>query len=60
MNYFDTKGSIMPSTEDVLNHHLASLGAEDIEAVMEDYTEDSVILTPPRPHLRACGNSPFV
>lgn len=42
----------MQSTKDVLNHHLSSLGAEDIEAVMEDYTEDSVILTPQGP---VCG-----
>ena len=34
------------STEDVLNHHLTSFGAGDLEGVMSDYTEDSVIILP--------------
>jgi hypothetical protein len=44
--------SAMPATADqdvterVLNHHLQSFGAGDIEAVMMDYTEESVIILP--------------
>ncbi len=34
------------STEDVLNHHLASFGAGDVDATMEDYTDDSVLILP--------------
>ena len=33
------------STEDVLNHHLQSFGAGDIEETMQDYTDDSVLMT---------------
>ncbi|SMX24062.1 nuclear transport factor 2 family protein [Boseongicola aestuarii] len=32
------------STEEVLNKHLTSFGAGDVDAIMEDYTEDSVII----------------
>jgi hypothetical protein len=32
------------STEEVLNKHLASFGAGDVDAIMEDYTDDSVII----------------
>ena len=34
------------STEDVLNHHLASFGAGDVDATMEDYTDDSILILP--------------
>ena len=34
------------STEAVLNHHLESFAAGDVDAVMEDYTEDSVFIVP--------------
>ncbi len=33
-------------TEQVLGHHLQSFGEGNVEAVMEDYTEDSVVITP--------------
>ena len=33
------------STESVLGHHLQSAMAKDIEAVLSDYTEDSVLVT---------------
>lgn len=36
----------MKTTEQVLNHHLTSLGGEDIDAVLEDYTDRSIIVTP--------------
>lgn len=32
------------STEEVLNKHLTSFGAGDVDALMEDYTDDSVII----------------
>jgi ketosteroid isomerase-like protein len=37
------------STESVLGHHLSSVGAGDVDAIMEDFTEDSVIFTPDGP-----------
>lgn len=35
----------MPSTEAVLEHHLDAFTEQDLEAVMEDYVEDSVVVT---------------
>jgi ketosteroid isomerase-like protein len=35
----------MKSTHAVLDHHLQSLGSGDVNAVIADYTEDSVLLT---------------
>jgi len=32
------------STEEVLNKHLTSFGAGNVDAIMEDYTDDSVII----------------
>ncbi|WP_413717617.1 nuclear transport factor 2 family protein [Silicimonas sp. MF1-12-2] len=32
------------STEEVLNKHLTAFGAGDVDALMEDYSEDSVII----------------
>ena len=37
------------STESTLAHHLDSLLAGDIEAIMNDYAEDSVLITPDGP-----------
>jgi ketosteroid isomerase-like protein len=34
------------STEDVLNHHLSSFGAGDVDQTMEDFTDDSVMILP--------------
>ena len=34
----------MSQTEDVLNHHLQSFGGGDVDELVSDYTEDSVIL----------------
>ena len=34
------------STEAVLNHHLESFGAGDVEEVLKDYTDDSVFISP--------------
>ncbi|MEE9252289.1 MAG: nuclear transport factor 2 family protein [Thermodesulfobacteriota bacterium] len=33
-------------TENVLMHHLGSFGAGDIEGLLSDYTDDSIIITP--------------
>ncbi len=38
--------SVADQTEKTLLHHLEALGEGDIDAVMSDYTEDSVIITP--------------
>ena len=34
------------STEAVLNHHLQSFAAGDVEETMKDGTDDSVLITP--------------
>ncbi len=34
------------STADILEHHLASFDRGDLDAIMEDYTADSVLFTP--------------
>jgi len=36
----------MPSTQEVLNHHLACFAASDLEGTLADFNEDSVLLTP--------------
>ena len=36
----------MSTTEEVLNHHLSTFGARDLEGLLSDYTEDSVLLSP--------------
>ncbi len=41
-----TSGTI---TEKVLDHHLKAFGDQDITAILEDYTEESVLLTPNGP-----------
>jgi ketosteroid isomerase-like protein len=35
----------MASTRDVVQHHIDALGAGDLDAVMEDYTDESLLLT---------------
>lgn len=35
-----------PTAQAILNHHLASFGAGDVAAIMEDYTDNSVIVLP--------------
>ena len=37
------------STESVLGHHLDSVAAGDVDALMQDFTEESVIFTPEGP-----------
>jgi ketosteroid isomerase-like protein len=32
--------------ESILDHHLGAFGARDVDAILEDYTEDSVIIIP--------------
>ena len=39
----------MASTEEVLNHHLETFGKGDLDGVLSDYTEDSVLFTPQGP-----------
>jgi hypothetical protein len=34
------------STSQVLDHHWKAFGANDLEAVMADYTEESILITP--------------
>jgi len=34
------------STSQVLDHHWQAFGANDLEAVMADYTEESILITP--------------
>jgi ketosteroid isomerase-like protein len=34
------------STEDVLDHHLQAFGAGDLSGILEDYTDESIIITP--------------
>ena len=36
----------MPSTRDVLDHHLQCFGCGDLEGILADYTADSALLTP--------------
>jgi len=36
----------MPSTQEILEHHLASFAAADVDATLSDYTESSVLMTP--------------
>ena len=33
------------ATKDVLDHHLSSFGAGDVDEVLKDYTEDSLLMT---------------
>lgn len=35
-------------TKAVLDHHLAAFGAGDLEAVLDDYTDESVVIFPDR------------
>jgi ketosteroid isomerase-like protein len=35
-----------PATEAVLQHHVQALLSRDVNAIMQDYTEDSVFFTP--------------
>ena len=34
------------STEEVLNHHLQSFGAGDVEGILSDYTEGAFVIAP--------------
>ncbi len=34
------------STDDILDHHLQAFGAGDLSGVLEDYTNESIIITP--------------
>ena len=38
--------SPMPSTRDVLDHHLQCFGAGDLEGTLADYAADAALLTP--------------
>ena len=33
-------------SESILNHHLVAVGERDVDAILEDYTEDSTIIIP--------------
>ncbi len=34
------------SAQDVLSHHLAAFGKGDVDEVLQDYTEDSILIIP--------------
>ena len=34
------------STQDVFNHHMEAFGAGDVDGILEDYAEDSVMISP--------------
>ena len=34
------------TTQEVVNHHLQALGARDLSAILEDYTDESVVIMP--------------
>ncbi len=34
------------STEDILDHHLQAFGAGDLSGILEDYIDESIIITP--------------
>ncbi len=34
------------STQEVLDHHLQTFGAGDLDGILEDYTDESTIITP--------------
>jgi ketosteroid isomerase-like protein len=36
-------------TSEVLNHHLTAFGANDLDEILKDYTEESEVLTPDGP-----------
>jgi ketosteroid isomerase-like protein len=36
------------SPEEVFAHHAQALGAEDLDGIIADYTDDAVIITPTR------------
>lgn len=38
--------SVAKSTEDVLDHHLEAFGAGDLRGILQDYTNESIIITP--------------
>lgn len=33
------------ATQDVLHHHLAAFGAGDVDEMLKDYTDDSILMT---------------
>jgi ketosteroid isomerase-like protein len=39
-------GPAAKATEEVLNHHLQAFGTGDLKGILEDYTDESVIITP--------------
>ena len=48
------------STEEVLDHHRQAFGAGDLTAILEDYTDESIVITPDGAVLRGPGQmAPF-
>lgn len=41
-----TSGISEDKTKEILDHHWVAFQANDLEATMEDYTEESVLITP--------------
>jgi ketosteroid isomerase-like protein len=38
--------TVLDTTRQVLNHHLGVLGAGDLDAILSDYTDDSLVIGP--------------
>jgi len=38
--------TLTPSTQEVLDHHLQTFGAGDLDGILEDFTDQSIIITP--------------
>jgi ketosteroid isomerase-like protein len=49
----------MPSTKDVLDHHVRCFGAGDLDGILSDYAPDAVLFTPDGPLKGAAAIGPF-
>ena len=49
----------MPSTKDVLDHHVRCFGAGDLAGILSDYAPDAVLFTPDGPLKGTVAMRPF-
>ena len=49
----------MPSTKDVLDHHVRCFGAGDLAGILSDYATDAVLFTPDGPLRGSIAIRPF-
>jgi len=49
----------MPTTKDVLDHHLKCFGEGDLEGILGDYSSDAVLLLPAGPLRGIAAMKPF-